>query len=69
LLTLVAFRRYLIGFGARCVCIALALTVGGHSLFVAGERILNVILGGAIGLACVLALRWVSGTGRRRRHS
>lgn len=56
-----AFRRYLVGFGARCVCIALALTVGGHSMFVAGERILNVILGGAIGLACVLVLRWFSG--------
>ncbi|WP_186374329.1 FUSC family protein [Roseomonas gilardii] len=61
LLTLMAFRRYVVGFGARCVCIALALTVGRHSMFVAGERILNVILGGEIGLACVLALRWFLG--------
>lgn len=57
LLTLIAFRRYVLGFGARCAFIAVALTVSGKSAFIAGERILNVILGGLIGLACVFTLR------------
>lgn len=53
LLTLIAFRRYIVGFIARCFFIALTLTVGGNSIVIAGERIFNVILGGLIGVTCV----------------
>jgi hypothetical protein len=57
LLTLIAFKRYIVGFGARCLFIALTLTVGGGSIVIAGERIFNVILGGLIGVTCVFVLR------------
>jgi hypothetical protein len=67
LLTLIAFRRYVFGFSARCAFIALALTVGGQAMSVAGERILNVILGGLIGLACVFVFRWFSRIRKNRR--
>ncbi|VVE75710.1 FUSC family protein [Pandoraea sputorum] len=65
LFTLVAFRRYIIGFGMRCAFIAVALTAGGNSTLASGERILDVLLGGMIGWTCVLVARsisqWTSG--------
>ncbi|WP_315709988.1 FUSC family protein [Brenneria uluponensis] len=69
LLTLIAFRRYILGFGSRCAFIALALTVGGQAVSVAGERIINVILGGLIGITCVLVVRWLSSAFGNRPHS
>jgi hypothetical protein len=54
-LTLVAFRRYVIGFGTRCALIALALLHAGRSVEIASERVLNVILGGVIGVLFVFA--------------
>ncbi len=55
ILTLVAFERYVIGFGTRCALIALALLLSGQSVVIASERVLNVILGGFIGVLFVLA--------------
>ncbi len=53
-LTLIVFRLYPVGFGARCALIGVALSVTGQ-LSGAVERIENVLIGGAIGLALVLA--------------
>ena len=53
LLTVVSFRRYLFDFGARCFCISCVLVIAGRSAAVAAERVINFLLGGAIGvLAC-----------------
>ncbi|WP_316353002.1 hypothetical protein [Candidatus Trichorickettsia mobilis] len=51
LLTLVAFRKYILGFGTRCCCIALVITLMNENVISAGERILNVLLGGVIGVS------------------
>ena len=48
LLTLVAFKKYIIGFSLRCICIAIVITLMGGSVLTASERILNVFLGGVI---------------------
>jgi len=53
-LTIVAFSRYIIGFSMRCMLIATAIMIAGQTAAVAAERVSNVILGGVIGLICVL---------------
>ncbi|MDN7672457.1 FUSC family protein [Burkholderia oklahomensis] len=58
ILTLVAFRHYASGFGARCACIACASWAAQQSAAVAAERVVNVLLGGLIGVAFVLATHW-----------
>lgn len=60
ILTLVAFRRYVVAFGARCGLVALALMLAGQSVTVASERALNVIFGGVIGVIFVLVAHAVS---------
>jgi len=55
-MTLVSFRRYPVGFAARCACAAGALTVLNAPAGVAAERLINVLLGGAIGFVLVLAV-------------
>lgn len=55
-LTLLAFRRYVVGFAARCTLIALVLVDAGQSTFSAVERVQNVIIGGAIGIAFVFGV-------------
>ena len=45
MLTLVAFDRYVIGFGGRCFFIALAATFAGGANGAAGNRVINVIAG------------------------
>ena len=45
LLTLVAFRSYLIGFGTRCAAVAAALVIAEQSTVIAAERVINVLLG------------------------
>ncbi|KVD89598.1 hypothetical protein WS62_15495 [Burkholderia sp. ABCPW 14] len=57
-LTLVAFRHYATGFGARCACIACTSWLAQQSAAVAAERVVNVLLGGLIGVAFVLATHW-----------
>ncbi|TDR78373.1 FUSC family protein [Paludibacterium purpuratum] len=54
--SLVSFRRYPIGFAVRCACAAVALTVLNAPADVAAERLIDVVLGGVIGLAGVLAV-------------
>jgi hypothetical protein len=56
MLTLVAFRRYIFGFGARCACIAMTLTIAGQSASIATERVFNVVIGGLISVLCVVVL-------------
>lgn len=58
-LTLTAFRIYRLGFGARCACVAFALTFAGQ-IDGAVERVANVMLGGAIGLTFVWAAHAVA---------
>ncbi|BEV72133.1 FUSC family protein [Paludibacterium sp. THUN1379] len=52
--TLVSFHRYIVGFAARCTCVACALILLNESAMVASERLVNVLLGGVIGLGFVL---------------
>jgi len=54
-LTLVGFRVYRIGFGARCACVAFTLAFAGQWAG-AAERVVNVALGGVLGLTFVLAI-------------
>jgi uncharacterized membrane protein YccC len=55
LLSLIVFRRYPVAFGTRCALIAFALSIAGE-LNGAAERVENVLIGGAIGLAFVLSV-------------
>ena len=60
LLTLVAFKRYCVGFGARCACVACALMLANQGALVAAERVFDVLLGGAVGVLFVLAQHYVA---------
>jgi hypothetical protein len=55
LLTLVAFRSYVVAFGTRSALAIAALFVAGVGPVSAVERVGNVLLGGCIGVACSLA--------------
>ena len=55
LLTLVAFRSYPLGFGTRCATIAAALVIADQSTMIAAERVVNVLIGGIVGVAFVFA--------------
>ncbi|CAJ5117209.1 fusaric acid resistance -like family protein [Burkholderia pseudomallei] len=68
-LTLVAFRHYATGFGARCACIACASWVAQQSTAIAAERVVNMLAGGLIGIACVLATHWFATRPLTRRHN
>ncbi|MET4604422.1 hypothetical protein ABIB90_003914 [Bradyrhizobium sp. JR4.1] len=52
-LTLIAFSRYIVGFGLRCFFIALAASFAGSASGIAEERIVNVLIGGRFGLLAV----------------
>jgi hypothetical protein len=52
-LTLIAFTRYVVGFGSRCFLIALAAAFAGGASGIAEERVANVLIGGAFGLIAV----------------
>jgi hypothetical protein len=54
LLTLVAFNRYVVGFGARCFFIALAALLAGSGSGIPEERVTNVFVGGAFGIVAVV---------------
>ena len=54
LLSLIVFRLYPVGFGARCALVAFALSIAGE-VNGAAERVENVLVGGAIGLALVVS--------------
>ena len=60
LMTLVAFRFYLLGFGTRCAAIAAALVIADQSTIIAAERVINVLIGGFVGVAFVLATHAVA---------
>ncbi|MGQ3888305.1 FUSC family protein [Legionella sp. CNM-1927-20] len=59
LLTLVAFRRYIIAYTLRCFFVAIAAILITHSKTIAFERLSHVIEGGLIGLAAVFLLRFL----------
>ncbi len=63
-LTIVAFKRYVIGVGTRGMLIAAAFMIAGESVSVAAERVSNVILGGLIGVIFVFGFHALAG--RRR---
>jgi uncharacterized membrane protein YdjX (TVP38/TMEM64 family) len=65
-LTLVAFRSYVISYGTRCALIAFAVVVAGQSVAIAGERVMNVLLGGCIGIGFVLAVNAMTNRWRQR---
>jgi hypothetical protein len=60
ILTLVAFRRYVLGFALRCALIAMAFVVAGSTIGVAAERVMNVLMGGLAGYVFVLAVNGVN---------
>jgi Fusaric acid resistance protein-like len=53
-LTIVAFHRYVVGFGARCFFIALAAILAGSGSGIPEERVTNILIGGAFGITAVL---------------
>jgi len=60
ILTLVGFRRYMVGFGLRCALSALAIVIAGSAASIAAERLINVLIGGTIGIAFVLAVHTIA---------
>jgi hypothetical protein len=58
-LTLIAFSRYVVGFGTRCFFIALAASFAGGASGIAEERVANVIIGGVFGLIAVALMEFV----------
>jgi hypothetical protein len=56
-LTLVSFRRYIVAFGARCACIACAGWVASGAADIAVDRVINVIVGGLVGVAFAFLVR------------
>ncbi|MFB9265101.1 FUSC family protein [Bradyrhizobium erythrophlei] len=58
-LTLFAFKDYLTALTLRYGLTALAVALSGQTAALAAERIVNVSLGGAIGLACVASVGWI----------
>jgi hypothetical protein len=58
-LTLVAFNRYVVGFGARCFFITLAAAFTGGASGIAKERIINVLIGGVLGIIAVILSEFV----------
>jgi Fusaric acid resistance protein-like len=58
-LTLVAFDRYVVGFGARCFFIAIAAAFSGGAGGIAKERVANVLIGGVLGIIAVVLSEFV----------
>jgi hypothetical protein len=58
-LTLVAFQRYVVGYFFRCLFVALAIMLANQSAVVALERLTHVLLGGVIGIVCVVGVNVV----------
>ncbi|HEY3598554.1 MAG TPA: FUSC family protein [Paraburkholderia sp.] len=54
MLTLVCIRPYTLAFATRCACAAMAFVLAGQPWIFGGERLLNVVVGSAIGLLCAL---------------
>ena len=54
--SLVGGGRYVIQFGLRCAFCALAIIVAGQTSTIAGERVLNVLIGGVIGIVFFLGV-------------
>ena len=67
-LTLFTFRIYRVGFGARCALVAFGLIAAGQSRG-AVERIVDVLLGGVVGYAFVLAVHAATQLVQRRKPS
>ncbi|HHF7344848.1 TPA: FUSC family protein [Legionella feeleii] len=61
-LTLVAFRRYIIAYTLRCVFVATVVMLITHSRAIAFERLSHVIIGGLIGLVCVMLCHFLNRT-------
>ena len=59
LLTLVAFRRYVIAYTFRCFFVATGVMLVTHSSSIAFERISNVLAGGLIGLIALFLSRFL----------
>jgi Fusaric acid resistance protein-like len=58
-LTLVTFNHYVIGFGARCFFIALAAALTGAASGIPEDRVINVLIGGVLGIAAVILSEFV----------
>ncbi|AIL65416.1 hypothetical protein NOVO_05220 [Rickettsiales bacterium Ac37b] len=54
IITLVAFKQYIVGFGMRCAGVAFIIILSGGGLSGATIRIVNVLLGGLIGFSTFL---------------
>lgn len=65
-LTLVAFHRYAVAYFFRCTFVALTVFLITQSSVDALERMTHVLLGGAIGMACVLVFHRLAHTNRSK---
>lgn len=50
MLTLVAFKHYLLAFGTRCACITLCVVSGEQADMIGLTRVSNVLIGGLVGV-------------------
>jgi hypothetical protein len=55
-LTLVAFNRYVVGFGARCALHPIAIIVAGHAVSMGNYRAIDVVVGSVIGIVFVTGI-------------
>jgi|SRR5471030_32002 len=68
IMSLVGVGRYVIEFGIRCACCALAILVTGQTSAIAGERVINVLMGGIIGIAFFLGVHAAENAVHARRR-
>jgi len=52
-LSLVAFKNYILAFGSRCFLLVIATYISTSNLSIALDRIENVLFGGVLGLVCL----------------
>jgi hypothetical protein len=64
-LTLVSFRRYVIAYTFRCFFVATAVVLATQSPRVASERLTHVVMGGLIGLGCVMLFHFIHFTEKK----
>ncbi|WP_168195754.1 FUSC family protein [Bradyrhizobium sp. NAS80.1] len=58
-MTLVALKRYIVAVTVRYGLTALAITLSGQTASIAAERIVNVIIGGCVGIICAYCAQFI----------
>lgn len=61
LISFLACRRYIVGYGIMSAAVACAIIVANLSPEIAADRSINVVLGGAIGVIFLFLVHWLNG--------